>query len=77
MAFHLRNGLFFERKPDGHVRIYVTSDQRFEEQGGNVVFDLTVSPDEFASVMAAMSARGEGADTFTAARHFLEVPLPA
>ena len=70
--FHQRNGLFFERQASGAVRVRVieTADARepyADKYADNVVFEQVVEQGEFASVVAAMTPRGESARTYAAA----------
>ena len=66
--FHLRDGFCFRRNDDGSITI-----QHREYGPGAFVVDAktTVPPNEFASVMASVSARGEDAETFREAEEFL------
>lgn len=61
--FHAGHGLYFSRLMDGSVTI------RIESVGGLEV-ERTVSPDTWASIMAAVCARGEDTDTWHEARQF-------
>lgn len=54
--FHLNDGLFFERLPEGKVRIV---QKEGGPEGGTVFFDLTVDANAWASVIASMSYYGE------------------
>lgn len=57
IMFHLADGLYFEQLPDGAVRILKrkTVDADFEA----TVLDITISAEEWASVIASMSHYGE------------------
>lgn len=57
--YHLRNGIFLGRTENGEVRIQAT-------QPGAI----TVSPSEWASAVAAVSASGETGETHQAALDF-------
>jgi hypothetical protein len=67
--FHLREGFFFERQPDGSVRIVYAPPPHNEPL--NVLAEITVPPNEFASVMASVSSRGETSETWTEAVEYL------
>lgn len=58
MSFHAQNGLHFERLPDGGVRIR----QAFAHPDD--CLDETLDASSWASVVAAMSAEGETAESF-------------
>lgn len=65
--FHLKNGFFYERTPEGiHVVYAMTVDG-----SPKVVGEVTVSEAEWASVVASTSARGETRSTWDEAREFL------
>jgi len=67
-GFHAKNGLFFQRDEDGNVVVRkVESDQL---RGERVMFKATLDPNTWASVMASVCARGEGATTFEEAGQF-------
>jgi hypothetical protein len=51
--FHLTDNLYFEKLPDGAVRILKKSDD------AGTVFDITVDASSWASVIASMSNYGE------------------
>ena len=53
---HVKDGLTFERLPDASVQIRKDN------------FEQTIPPAEWASVVAAMSARGETWDTYSQAK---------
>lgn len=55
--FHFKNGLCFERLPQGSVRL--------ASSGGTALFECTAN--EWASVVAAMCADGETAHTYNEA----------
>lgn len=66
--FHLRDGFFFERVADGGVRIvYTRPGKRFR---GSVTAETTVPENEWASVLAFVSAPGENIETWQTARRF-------
>ena len=49
--FHSNNGLYFERLPDGGVRILKKAD---ENESSQVIFDHVVDAGQWASIVAAM-----------------------
>lgn len=57
--FHYRDGVYFVRQQDGAVRI---------EQGDKEI--AVIDPHSWSSVVASMSAPGEDARTYEAARDF-------
>jgi hypothetical protein len=69
--FHAQNGLFFERKEDGSVRVIKTYDGR-DIRPDNVVLDETLSQASFASVAASMSKTGETSENFYKTLDFLK-----
>jgi hypothetical protein len=63
--FHLCEGFTYERVSDsGDVRLRV----RDHHGGEEVVREVTVPENEWASVVASVSAKGEDGDTYQAAR---------
>lgn len=65
--FHARSGFYFKRLPDGSVRVRVT----MEPAHGSPTFQAIELPEnEWASVVASVSRRGEDATTWQAARNF-------
>lgn len=68
--FHVKDGLFFERKVvtsesgvlEGHVHIVKTDDGKDPELR-NTVLDVMLTPSEWASVVASVSALGENGAT--------------
>lgn len=68
MAFHWRGGTHFERQGDGAVKIWC-------EQGlGRHDFSVVIPASEWASIVAAVSARGENGDTYRTALKFHDTP---
>ncbi len=61
--FHARDGLYFERLPDGSVKIMV-------RPVTGASFETILPPDAWASVLASTSARGETLDTWNEARQY-------
>jgi len=76
MAFHLRDGVHFERGTQGAVtiskRVPVMAERGIPagHQFFITLWSLTVPENEWASVLASMSARGETADTWHEAVQF-------
>jgi hypothetical protein len=66
--FHLRDGLYFERLEDGGVRIVKTATGQFGDAKN--VFEIEVSAGEWASVVAAVSPKGETSETYHSALNF-------
>lgn len=60
-AFHWREGIYFYRDTNGSVVI---------EQRGGAYFTATIPANEWASIVAFVSAKGENAETYTAALSF-------
>jgi hypothetical protein len=56
--FHWRDGWFFKRLPDGSVRVQ----HRAPDAGPSV--DLLIPSNEWASIVASMSAEGETAESY-------------
>ena len=65
-GFHAAQGWYFRRSIDGSVTIYT--------ELGN---EVTLGPGTWASVVAAVSERGEGHDTWHAAMDLHGEPEPA
>lgn len=63
MRYHARDGLYFERLPDGGVKV------RMEPVNGAPA-EVELSADAWASVVATVSARGDTADTRNEARRY-------
>lgn len=68
--FHAREGLFFERLVDGMVRVVKTSDAKLISDG-NVVCDVVLTKEAFASVIASMSMSGETSESWQKALDLL------
>lgn len=66
--FHLQNNVYFERQPDGLIRIVVREGNQADAP---IIKDTTTAPEGFASVMATMSARGETGETWREACDYL------
>jgi hypothetical protein len=58
LGFHTHHGLYFKRQPDGGVLVTWNDDS------------LRLDPQTWASVIAAVSPKGDTAETFSAAQHF-------
>ena len=77
--FHLSNGLYFKRAPSGVQIVYrpVRMNKPPEPEGSfteETLLDITVTNDEFASVIASVSARGEDLGTYNEALRLLTKP---
>jgi len=75
--FHLKNNIFWRRLRDGSVRVFQLKSppSDFPEANtslntANVVFDLVIDLDGWASIVASVSAGGEENLRFFAAREF-------
>jgi len=70
MAFHWKDGWFFERlDSNGTVRIYHEEPNRTEEpKECDIVVDI--DPDSWASIIASVCPLGESADTYKVAQDF-------
>lgn len=86
--FHSRNGLFFHATGQGNVRIIKTSDGKEpvsclaadpDRVETNIVCDVTLPENEWASVVCSVSKDGETASRWDQARRFHgnEIPFPA
>lgn len=74
MAFHARDGFFFERLGDGSVAISVevpVRDAMGKATGDRAMLHRIQLPEnEWASVLASVCGKGEDGDTWAAARRF-------
>ncbi len=76
MAFHYKDGWYFERLDDGGVRIYHVEQSvltrspvlGLECEEYDMVLDI--DSDSWASVVASVSAQGDTAEAFQEARNF-------
>ena len=66
--FHTQDGLHFDRQEDGSVRVVKTRIHSNEKE--DILFETTLSPDCWASVMASMCIDGETGRTFRMAHVF-------
>lgn len=58
--FHSREGFYFNREDDGSVRIRVAVGSRDgNPYDDSTLREVTIAPNEWASVIASVSARGE------------------
>ena len=64
MAFHFKDGWYFERIADGVVRIQQVSDETV------VNARIDIDPNSWASIIATVSAAGETAESFQVAQEF-------
>lgn len=67
--FHLRQGFFFERTDGGDVHIVYAPAPHNDPL--DIVAEITVPANEFASVMATVSHRGETSETWQEAVKYL------
>lgn len=77
MAFHWKDNVFFERLEDGSVHVYHEPPKAEWPSGVDKAkvaiyrtFDLTIDPDSWASIVASVSAGGEGDGRFYEAQLF-------
>jgi len=71
--FHVKDGLFFERLPDGQVKIRKTIEKIVGSNKGGapfVVLEIILTANEWASVIASMSYYGEEDNGFYRAMNF-------
>lgn len=70
-AFHWRNGIFFDRKPDGSVLIYRLHEAKCGTSSRTDQEDIALIPAaEWASIVSSSSKDGETGETFRAAYRF-------
>ena len=72
-GFHLRDGLHFQRGEDGSVTIVKSNGQAFDPE---ILWELAVPAEEWASVVASMSVRGETGETWEMALNFHRYGAP-
>jgi hypothetical protein len=65
--FHARDGFYFERTDDGGVRVRVAEDAKVDSP---TLREVTLDDSAWASVVAAVCARGETGPTWREARAF-------
>lgn len=68
-GFHSREGFFFKREPDGSVTIRVEGPP-WENGRGQLQREITLPENEWASVVASVSALSEDGVTWAVARAF-------
>jgi hypothetical protein len=71
--FHAREGLNFERLPDGSVRVFCVIEKEVgNAKGGSpiILYDITLDANVWASVIASMSYYGEEDYGFYRAMNF-------
>lgn len=74
--FHVRDNIFFTRQPStepGGAAIRITAERQGWSEA-RPIWNFLMSVDEFASVIASMSAEGETPETFYQARRLLAEP---
>lgn len=64
MAFHAHSGWFFERLPEGVVRVF----RQLPNEGTTA--EVTFDPFTWASICATVSERGETSETYNEALRF-------
>lgn len=78
-GFHARNGFYFRRMKDGSVRVTVavtvrsrqfTAGEWEDAVGDAVLHEIVLPENEWASVVAAVSERGETSATWQEARDY-------
>lgn len=85
--FHSRNGLFFQATGQGNVAIIATNDGKepftrshanSDKVDTNIVCNVTLPENEWASVVCSVSKDGETASRWNQARRFhgTEIPIP-
>ncbi len=67
--FHTQEGLHFDRQENGDVKVILTNNKAGIEQR-KVLFETTLSPDCWASVVSSMCIEGETGRTFRMAHVF-------
>lgn len=65
--FHLENGWYFSREKDGNVKITKREDA---EADAKLITTITMTADDWASVVASVCLDGETRDAHSAALHF-------
>ena len=74
MAFHSNNGFFFERTPEGDVRVTVMPPGKLPGEGDPIAQTTLGGQGQgdgtWGSVVSTVSYRGENADTFWEAMRF-------
>ncbi len=76
--FHFKDGWFFERNPDGSVRVLKMSDATGQAVK---VSEANIDPDAWASIVSFVSAENDNAEAWKAVKEFhmegcLRVPAP-
>ncbi len=67
-GFHVQDGLYFNRLEDGSVHILKMASGHAEDE--EILFELTVDENVWASIISSMSKAGEGDGGFYQALHF-------
>lgn len=65
--FHHRDGWYFVRRDDGSVKIVVTETTHADAPP---LLTHTITPNEWASIIAAVCARGENSESYRDALDF-------
>lgn len=70
--FHLKDGFFFERTPEGGIHIaFIRAKRTIKDTDDSVTVHTEVTENEWASVIASTSSRGENLETFNEALDYL------
>lgn len=65
LGFHYKNGWYFKRRlEDGSVQVIKLDDKQ------NILTKAVIDVDSWASIVASVSAKGDTAEKFEAARKF-------
>jgi hypothetical protein len=74
--FHAKDGLFFERREGGDVRVMVTLNGEHPKEGlgqqKNIYFETVLPRGVFASLLAYMSDRGYSTEAYYEAYEYLQ-----
>ena len=74
MAFHWADGWYFERAPQGGV--WITKRATSHENNPVVLAFALIPADEWASIVASVSQRGESRETWDEAKQFHDAEPP-
>lgn len=67
---HVKDGLYFERLNTGAVHI---TKRELSEKNSSIQFDMTITPYEWALIVASVCGKGEDTDTVRRAEIFHEI----
>lgn len=65
---HWRDGVYFRREESGAVLIRIFHPYQVDHQRGRHEREICIPPDEWCSIVAAVSASGEDSATYQVAR---------